>query len=196
MPVTIFGLPAHILLVHAVVVLVPLTCIAVVLHAVWPVARRRLGVVTPLLGLVCLVLMPVTINAGNWLRARLHASGTLARNVNHHASLGNGFWPWVAGLFVVSCAVWVVGRMQDGTPVRLGRPAAPRLDRAPSRDPLDRPAPPVAAVRALARPVVVAVAVVAVAVAGVTLVEVYRVGESGSHSVWCSGKSAYCPSGG
>jgi hypothetical protein len=39
---TIGGLPAHILLVHAVVGLVPVTALLVVLVAVWPAARRLL----------------------------------------------------------------------------------------------------------------------------------------------------------
>ena len=38
---TVNGLPAHVLLVHAVVVLVPLTSLLLVLVAVWPAARRR-----------------------------------------------------------------------------------------------------------------------------------------------------------
>ena len=55
MPETLFGLPAHPLIVHATVVLVPLGALLVLLHAVWPAARRRLGVVTPLVALVGLV---------------------------------------------------------------------------------------------------------------------------------------------
>jgi hypothetical protein len=39
---TIGGLPAHILLVHAVVVLVPLAALLVVLVTAWPAARARL----------------------------------------------------------------------------------------------------------------------------------------------------------
>ncbi len=39
----LFGLPAHPLLVHAAVVLVPLAAIGVVLIAFWPAARARLG---------------------------------------------------------------------------------------------------------------------------------------------------------
>jgi hypothetical protein len=100
----------------------------------------------------------------------------LARNLDHHRSLANSFWPWVAGLFVVTCIVWVVGRWRDGAPVAgVGR---------------------LGSVRTVSSPLVVGTAVLAVAIAAVTLVEIYRVGESGSHSVWCSGKSAYCPSGG
>ena len=38
---TIAGLPAHILLLHFVVVLVPLTAILLIVCALWPAARRR-----------------------------------------------------------------------------------------------------------------------------------------------------------
>jgi hypothetical protein len=37
---TISGLPAHVLLVHALVVLAPLTALLEVLCALWPAARR------------------------------------------------------------------------------------------------------------------------------------------------------------
>ncbi|WP_233625292.1 hypothetical protein [Actinoplanes sp. ATCC 53533] len=40
---TVNGLPAHILLVHAIVVLLPLAALLLVLTAVWPAARRRLA---------------------------------------------------------------------------------------------------------------------------------------------------------
>ena len=49
------GLPTHILLVHAVIVLVPIAALLTVLSAVWPAARRRLGIITPLVGLVALI---------------------------------------------------------------------------------------------------------------------------------------------
>ncbi len=38
---TVGGLPAHILLVHAVVVLVPLSALLIVLVTTWPAARAR-----------------------------------------------------------------------------------------------------------------------------------------------------------
>jgi hypothetical protein len=37
---TISGLPAHVLLVHALVVLAPLTALLEILCALWPAARR------------------------------------------------------------------------------------------------------------------------------------------------------------
>ncbi|MCF4136294.1 hypothetical protein L1856_04490 [Streptomyces sp. Tue 6430] len=37
------GLPAHVLFVHFVIVLVPLSALAVVAGAIWPGAARRMG---------------------------------------------------------------------------------------------------------------------------------------------------------
>ncbi|WP_006243300.1 hypothetical protein [Mycolicibacterium tusciae] len=39
---TLDGLPAHVLLVHFVVVLAPMTAVLLVVCAVWPAAQRRL----------------------------------------------------------------------------------------------------------------------------------------------------------
>lgn len=64
---TIAGLPAHILLLHAVVVLVPLTAILLILCAVWPAARRRLVWLVAVLAAVTLVVTPLTVTAGEWL---------------------------------------------------------------------------------------------------------------------------------
>jgi len=55
------GLPAHVLLVHAVVIVIPLAALLTVLSALWPAARRRLGIVTPIVALIALILVPVSI---------------------------------------------------------------------------------------------------------------------------------------
>jgi hypothetical protein len=61
------GLPAHVLFVHFIVVLVPLTALLVILCALWPAARRRLVRPTVILTAVIAALTPITINAGEWL---------------------------------------------------------------------------------------------------------------------------------
>ena len=80
MPETVFGLPTHAIVVHATVVLVPLASLVVLLHAFWPAARRRLGVVTPLLAGVALVLVPLSTESGEDLehpvRESASSSGT------------------------------------------------------------------------------------------------------------------------
>jgi hypothetical protein len=107
---TFAGLPLHILLVHLMVVLGPLTAIAVLLHAFWPAARRRLGVVTPLGGLVVLVLTPITVEAGEYLQAAVGTTPALAT----HVERGEGLLPWSIALFTVSLAEWLWWRFALG----------------------------------------------------------------------------------
>ncbi len=64
---TIFGLPAHALLVHAVVVLAPLTAMLEILCAIWPAARRRLVWLVLALAASVVALTPLTTSAGKWL---------------------------------------------------------------------------------------------------------------------------------
>ncbi len=64
---TISGIPAHALLVHAIVVLAPLTALLEILCAFWPAARRRL---------VWLVLAFAVVNHG--AHPAHHLGGRLA----------------------------------------------------------------------------------------------------------------------
>jgi hypothetical protein len=98
----IAGLPLHPLVVHAVVVLTPLTVLALLLGAFWPAARRRLGIVTPLGALAVLVLVPVTVLAGRSLAAVIGPVPAVTR----HQQLGEQFLPWAIGLFVVAAGQW------------------------------------------------------------------------------------------
>ena len=104
MPETVFGVPFHPLIVHATVVLIPLAALAVLLHAFWPVARRRLGIVTPLAAGAALVLTPLTTESGENLQRELPRSELIDR----HVELADGLLPWVIGLFVVALALWLL----------------------------------------------------------------------------------------
>ena len=106
---TFLGLPLHILLVHAVVVLTPLTALAVLLHALWPAAARRLGIVTPLAALVVLVLTPITVNAGQALEAVTGVTPAIQK----HADLGNTLLGWVIPLFIVAVIEWLWTRFGE-----------------------------------------------------------------------------------
>lgn len=111
MPETVFGLPTHALLVHATVVLLPLAALAVLLHALWPAARRRLGIVTPLLAGVALVLVPLSTESGETLEHQVGESALVER----HAELAEGMLPWAIGLFVVAVVLWLLDRRRTGT---------------------------------------------------------------------------------
>lgn len=67
MTTTIAGLPAHALLVHAIVVLAPLTALLEILCALLPAARRRFVWLVLVLAVVTTALTPLTIQAGSWL---------------------------------------------------------------------------------------------------------------------------------
>jgi hypothetical protein len=112
MPDTVFGLPTHPIVVHATVVLLPLAALAVLLHAFWPVARRRLGVVTPLLAGVALVLVPMATQSGQSLERAVGRSELVER----HAELADGMLPWAIGLFVVAVGLWLLDRRRVGAP--------------------------------------------------------------------------------
>src|SRR3954464_11370901 len=118
MPSTVFGLPTHALIVHATVVLLPLAALAVLLHALWPAARRRLGgvppgpargglgVVTRVLAGVALVLTPLSTESGETLEHQVARSALIHR----HAELADGLLPWSLGLFVVAAGLWLLDR--------------------------------------------------------------------------------------
>ena len=103
----IAGLPLHPLLVHAVVVLTPLTALAVALVAVWPAARRRLGWAPPIAALGVAALVPVTVLAGQSLASAVGYTPAIL----HHEALGLMLIPWTIALLIASVAVAVGDRM-------------------------------------------------------------------------------------
>jgi hypothetical protein len=167
-PVQINGLPAHILLIHIVIVLVPLAALMLVASAAWPAARAKLGFLTPAVALVALVFVPITTHAGTWLRNHLPGDqGRLDPLIRRHAQLGGTLLPWALAIFVVSAAVWLLGRRFE-----LGwRPGG-------------RPGHAGAALRALPVWVTAVLVVVAVAVSAGGVVQLYRIGDSGAKAEW------------
>ena len=159
-PTVIRGLPAHFLLVHLVLVAVPVAALLVVVCAVWPAARRRVGVVMPIVVLGALLTAPVTMHAGEWLQRRLPSTPL----IRHHVALGRQLLPWMAGLFVVSVLLWVWDR-------------AARRERTVS-----------AYIHGTAGRVIIAVVAIAISVGA--LQQVIRAGEAGSRAVWTGNFSA------
>jgi hypothetical protein len=156
-PTTINDLPAHVLLVHIVVVFVPLAALLLVCSAVWPAARRRLGIITPVVALVALISVPLTTSAGSWLVRRVQMDPL----VRAHAHLGDGLLPWAGGLFLLTAVVWALHHYRD------------RL----------------AGLRWVSATTIV-IAVLSVAVSVGSVVEVYRIGDSGAQAAWHDNFSA------
>ncbi|WP_327063517.1 DUF2231 domain-containing protein [Kitasatospora purpeofusca] len=158
---TFNGVPVHVLLVHAVVVLVPLTALALLACALWPAALRRFGLALPLLALVSLGFVPLTTDAGEWLAEHVRESALVER----HTELGDGLLPWAVGLFVLAAVLGWAAWRPDRSPVWLSVVA---------RQPTDR-----TAVRVRA-----AVVALAVLLGTGAVVQVYRIGDSGAQATW------------
>lgn len=170
---TVNGLPAHVLLVHAVVVLVPLTAVVVLLVALWPAARPRLAVVGGVLALVTLVSVPVTTDAGEWLERRVPSTPLL----RVHTELGDDLLPWVIGLAAVAVAL----AAREVVAARRGRASAPAEGPgAATAVHTRRPTP--SAPGGVAVTVVLAVLAVVVAVGSVTMT--YEIGDAGARAAW------------
>ena len=93
---TIFGLPVHALVIHAVVVLVPLCSTAVVVMAVSATWRERLRLPVLLLLVAAAGSSVVAKESGEALLRRLRITGDL---ISRHVTLGNR-----APLFVLAFA--------------------------------------------------------------------------------------------
>jgi formate hydrogenlyase subunit 3/multisubunit Na+/H+ antiporter MnhD subunit len=112
MPTQINGLPAHVLLIHVVVVLVPAAAFLLVGQAWSRPIRRWAGVLGPLLCLGALVMVPITTQAGEWLRDHLNKELAASAPVRRHVELGDALLPWVIAMFLLSVAVFLLSRRQ------------------------------------------------------------------------------------
>ncbi|MBK5307279.1 MAG: hypothetical protein JJD92_11385 [Frankiaceae bacterium] len=161
MPTQINGLPAHVLLIHAVVILVPVAALVLVGQAWSQRVRRWAGALGPLLCLGALVLVPITTSTGEWLRDHLNPQLAASEPVRKHADLGGQLLPWVIAMFVLSVAVWYLGRRTPEGDETVVLPSAGG---------------------AVAVQVVVAVLATVAAVGAV--VQTARIGDSGAQAVW------------
>jgi hypothetical protein len=119
-PTFINGLPFHVLVVHAVVVLVPLAVLGTVVIALWPTARRRYGWLTVGLALLATIAIPIATNSGENLRDRLPRTSL----IHTHAELGDQLLILVAPLLLATVGLMVMDHYRshlaqiDGGPTR------------------------------------------------------------------------------
>ena len=99
---TISGLPAHALLVHAIVVLAPLTAVLEILCGFWPAARRNLVWLVLALAGTTTVLTPLTTDAGEWLKDQ---QGHVTPILQEHADRGGWMIYFSVALLVVALAL-------------------------------------------------------------------------------------------
>lgn len=106
----IHDLPAHVLFVHFLVVLAPLTALLEITCALWPAARRgQLGWLTAILAVVTMVLTPITANAGGWLYDLRRSPSPILQK---HAELGDTMVYFAVALLVVAVGLLALGRVE------------------------------------------------------------------------------------
>lgn len=105
------GMPAHALLLHFILVLVPLTALLEIVCGLWPAARRgQLMWLTLALAVVTMVSTPITINAGGWLYGLRTNPSPILRE---HAERGS-LMAYFSAALLVAAVVLVVVRMTEG----------------------------------------------------------------------------------
>lgn len=175
---TVLGLPVHVLVVHAVVVLVPLASLGVIAIAAVPRWRAAYGLMVAGVATAGLVMVPVAASSGQRLRERIPASGVVADQIDAHATIGRVvIWPTLV-MWVLTVALVALSRRQ-----RAGHGGAAELSSRPSWSARTGPS----------SRLVTTVAVLAVLSSLVAAGVVSRAGHLGSTAVWsCTIGSSAC----
>ena len=152
----IFGIPAHPLIVHAVVVLVPLAALGAIAVVASPWVRAHVGWLVAAAAVLNVLLVPLATGSGESLEERVKETAL----VETHAEMGEQLLPWVIALAVGIVLFMVFARLT-------------------ARHSTDGPPPAWAP-----RWVGIVVVVVTVIAASGALVQVARIGHSGAKASW------------
>ena len=105
---TLFGLPAHPLIVHVPIVLIPLVAIGAVAMVAVPAWRHRFGWIVVVLAGIALVGVQLAIGSGEALEHHVERSAAL----HVHTELASSLRPLALFLFVVVLALMVIDRLR------------------------------------------------------------------------------------
>lgn len=152
---TLNGIPAHPLIVHAAVVLVPLAALLATAYAVWPARRWQTRTPAAVVSLAAAGAVQLAAMTGDQLKGHLHENTALIQTHEHDAGLLQASMWVLAGLMVL--AWW----------------ALPHENPLPDKDHRG-------GVAVLAWPVTLLVPLAALAV----LVLVVLTGDAGARAVW------------
>lgn len=193
-------LPAHPLVVHLVVVLLPLAALGGLLMALLPSMRRRFGVAVLLLAAAGVATVPIATNTGEELKSALPPNNPL---IDAHQQRGDELLPYALAFGIAVVFLVIAGKLADrerGTNSQAAQSAAHAAQSgahgaqsgahaaqsgANAADPPEggEAAEPASTRRTWRRLALVAAALVAFSAVAVT-VQVVRVGHSGSVAVW------------
>ncbi|MGZ7013440.1 MAG: hypothetical protein ACXVLK_10010 [Acidimicrobiales bacterium] len=186
---SLFGIPAHPLLVHAAVVLVPLAAIGTAVIAVWGRARRSLGWVVVGFAFAAFGAVGVAQKSGGALANHV-VTTALTRA---HVEMGDAVLPWAFGILLASGAVMVIDTWRTREQAKaVAAGDAPADDAGSpsgsggSSTVTTRSVPSTWVAPEWVRPVTIALGALAIVFAVGASVQVYRVGHSGARAVWQS----------
>jgi hypothetical protein len=116
---TVGGIPAHPLLVHAVVVLIPLAALGAIAVAVRPSWNRAYAPLVAVGALGAAITATVAMFAGNELLAAINPSPDYVALLDEHGRFGlfTVYASWFFAVFAVATAV--LGRREPGSGLRL-----------------------------------------------------------------------------
>ena len=106
MPESVGGIPIHPLVVHAVVVLIPLSALGVMVLTLVPRWARQYGTLVAVAAFVAVGAIPVATQSGETLKAALPQRP----EIDHHAAIGHDMLFLGPPLFIAAVAMWWVGR--------------------------------------------------------------------------------------
>jgi uncharacterized membrane protein len=154
----LFGLPAHPLLVHLPVVLIPLTLLLAILCVAWRRGRKVLSLVVALGATISMLGAQIAVMSGSALEERVKETDL----VRQHAELGEATRNFAILVFLVAAALFV---REWGSHVKVPGAETVRRLLAP-------------------RTVGAVLSVALVASAGLTTVWVVRTGHVGAKATW------------
>lgn len=106
---TLFGLPAHALVVHAAVILLPLAAIGLIVVAAIPRARRLYAPIVLGLALAATVAVGLAQQSGESLEERVDETEL----VEEHAEQGETVLPWAIAVTIASALVAAEPYLRD-----------------------------------------------------------------------------------
>jgi hypothetical protein len=165
---SLFGLPAHVFLVHIPVILVPLVSAGAVL-ILWPAMRRRFGWALVVLAGAAFAATILAEKSGKALRPYVIRNSL----VRQHTRIGENIWSLLLFGFIAVVVAWDQYNRwcDDGVSSGLGGAATKALrGYAPSAN--------------LVRGVALTLGALSVIVAGMSTYWVYRIGHTGAKASW------------
>ncbi len=151
---TIFGLPAHVLLVHIPIVLIPLAVFGA-LGLWWEPWRRRFGIATAVVLIVAGISTQLAISTGQTLKGQLESTALLRA----HTSIAENIRPFLL-LFFIALAAFLYFERRQRASSETGGPVSMR------------------------NPILIGTFAATLLFAGVSVYWVQRIGHTGAKAVW------------